>query len=83
MHFGGYIFDGSTLYTTTEIKEKDITTKDSEDNTVQILIKKTKILDADDSSYIQILNLILRRALRGLKLQLIGRNYYDEREKVI
>lgn len=36
-----------------------------------------------ESQSLQILNLILRRAMGGLELQLVGRNFYDPDAKVI
>lgn len=36
----------------------------------------------DDPHYIQVFNIIMRKCLDNLKLQLIGRNYFDPHNKV-
>lgn len=36
----------------------------------------------DDPHYIQIFNIIMRKCLEHLKLQLVARDYYDARNKV-
>lgn len=86
--FGGYIFDGTVLFCTNyfidqvESGQLELLTKNREGETVQIKIKHVGIVDVSDAQQIQILNLILRRAMEGLQLQLVGRNFFDPIAKV-
>ncbi|CAO1306056.1 unnamed protein product [Diamesa serratosioi] len=78
---GGYLYDGvSTIYLTKSL-EKDTTDfagKLKDDSLVKITVKKTmSLITATDGRVLQLLNLILRRSMEGLKLQLVGRNLYD------
>ena len=78
---GGYLYDGvSTIYLTKSLEKEstDFVGKKRDDSLVKITIKKTpNFITATDGRVMQLLNLILRRALEGLKLQLVGRNFYD------
>ena len=86
--FGGYIFDGTVLFCTNyfidqvESGQLELLTKNREGETVQIKIRHVGIVDVSDAQQIQILNLILRRAMEGLQLQLVGRNFFDPVAKV-
>ncbi|CAB0006425.1 unnamed protein product, partial [Nesidiocoris tenuis] len=44
---------------------------------VRIIIKKTTDCVWGDHSYLQVLNILVRKALASLDLQLVGRDYYD------
>lgn len=78
---GGYLYDGvSTIYLTKSLEKEstDFAGKLKDDSLVKITIKKThNLITATDGRVLQLLNLILRRAMEGLKLQLVGRNFYD------
>ncbi|KAM7351597.1 piwi like RNA-mediated gene silencing protein aubergine isoform 2-T2 [Cochliomyia hominivorax] len=86
--FGGYIFDGTLLFCTNffmeqvENGQKELLTKNREGETIQIKIKHVGIVDVSDAQQIQVLNLILRRAMEGLQLQLVGRNFFDPVAKI-
>lgn len=85
--FGGYIFDGTVLFCTNHFIEpsdngqKELLTKNREGETIQIKLKHVGIVDVTDVQQIQVLNLILRRSMEGLKLQLVGRNFFDPAAK--
>ncbi|XP_067630737.1 protein aubergine [Eurosta solidaginis] len=81
--FGGYIFDGTVLFCTKylESQQMELLTKNREGETIQIKIKYVGQLEVTDAQQLQVLNLILRRAMEGLKLQLVGRNYFDAAAK--
>lgn len=82
---GGYLFSGHNLFLTHRLPE-DITKLESvsrEEVVYRITIKNTKrVIKMTDGVGFQILNLILRRAMAGLKMQLVGRNLYDPNNKV-
>ncbi|CAD7013874.1 protein aubergine [Ceratitis capitata] len=79
--FGGYIFDGTVMFCTKHLVKKgetmELYTKNREGETIQIKMKYVGQLDVTDAQQIQVLNLILRRAMEGLRLQLIGRSFFD------
>ncbi|XP_061394627.1 protein aubergine [Musca vetustissima] len=86
--FGGYIFDGTVLFCTnyfidpSENGQKELLTKNREGETIQIKLKHVGIVDVTDVQLLQVLNLILRRSMEGLKLQLVGRNFFDPGAKI-
>lgn len=81
---GGYLFDGTVLYLT--IKLPDETTqfmsKDRDGNPIQTTIRFLTTVSMRTAVSIQVLNLILRRSMQALNLQLIGRNFFDAVAKV-
>lgn len=83
---GGFLFDGTQLFVIRELDtEKGVmmlTSKTRTDETYTLKLQFTKIVKMDEPESLQILNLILRRATGGLKLQLVGRNFYDAKSKV-
>uniref|UniRef100_A0A336MED6 CSON000333 protein n=1 Tax=Culicoides sonorensis TaxID=179676 RepID=A0A336MED6_CULSO len=82
--FNGFLFDGSMLWTTTKLQDDPytITTKRQDDSPVQIIIKFTKEVTTTEQSSLQVLNVILREAMQHLKLQLVGRNFFDPVAKI-
>ncbi|KAH8377461.1 hypothetical protein KR093_005619, partial [Drosophila rubida] len=87
---GGYIFDGSVLFCTTKFKETpnnpyvlDLLTKSRAGENIKIQIKSVGIVDAMDPQQLQVLNLILRRAMEGMNLQMVSRNYFDPQAKIV
>lgn len=81
---GGYLYDGSKLFTTTKLKEEKtiLHTKSKQGEKYVITIKYVGVISMTEWQSLQILNLILRRSMEGLKLQLVGRNFYDPVAKV-
>lgn len=83
---GGFLFDGTQLFLTRELQtDKGIlmlTSKSQRDEVFALKLQFTKVVQMDEPESLQILNLILRRATAGLKLQLVGRNFYDAAAKV-
>uniref|UniRef100_A0A0K8TM02 Piwib n=1 Tax=Tabanus bromius TaxID=304241 RepID=A0A0K8TM02_TABBR len=81
---GGYLFDGAMLFATQklpdEVTEINMTSRSGEPQ--QITIKFTGIVSMSESRSLQVLNLILRKAMEGLKLQLVGRNFFDAVSKI-
>lgn len=84
---GGFLFDGTQLFVTRDLGGDhgvvNFTSKNSRTEEIYNLkLQFTKIVQMDEQESLQILNLILRRATGGLKLDLVGRNFYDARSKV-
>lgn len=83
--FGGYLFDGgSMLYLTRRLPEETMIFLDEsrEGQRYEMKITDTgRVIKTTDSMAMQILNIILRRAMDGLKMELVGRNMYDPENK--
>lgn len=82
---GGNLFDGTMLFCVKKLpkEEVEITTKlDNNEDTIQIKIRFVGVVGTTDQRTLQIFNLILRRAMEGLKLSLLGRNYFDSKAAV-
>ncbi|ALC39293.1 piwi [Drosophila busckii] len=80
----GYLFDGKQLFTTKKFEENTVvlntTSKQGVDYT--ITIKWVGLISTAESRFLQVLNLILRRSMKGLKLEQVGRNLFDPHAKV-
>lgn len=84
-NLGGYLFDGTILFLCKKLPD-DVTefmTKDRDGNPIQTTVKFVKLISMLNGESIQILNLILRRSMAALDLQLVGRNFFDAIAKVI
>lgn len=82
---GGYLFDGTQLFTRHKIRsdEVELTTKESTTGRDYIVkLRKVGVIDGTNEMAFMIFNLINRKAMAGLKLQLIGRNYFDPVAKI-
>lgn len=81
---GGYLFDGTVLFCAKRLPNDmiQIMSKDRDDNPIQITIKFVALVSMNTSASLQVLNLILRRAMGGLHLQLVGRNLFDALAKI-
>lgn len=56
--------------------------RQSDDTKLTITIKFIGDLVKDDYHYLQLFNIIMRRCLEHLQLQLIGRDYFDAGNRV-
>lgn len=83
---GGFLFDGIQLFATRDLGGErgtlNLKSKTKTDEVFTLTLQFTKYVEMDEQESLQILNLILRRATQALKLQLVGRNYYDAASKV-
>lgn len=81
---GGFLFDGTQLFVTKELPHDLLKLKSTtrENQEYEITLRFTRIVTTNEPEYLQILNLILRRATQGLNLKLINRNFYDPVAKV-
>lgn len=57
--------------------------KDREENSYTVTVKWVGVVHMNTKESLMVLNLILRRAMEGLKLELIGRNFFDPQAKVV
>ena len=82
---GGYLFDGQNmLYLTRRLEEEtmEFDCKSKEDDKYKMTIRRTNSkIEMTDGMATQVLNLILRRTMEGLQMQLVGRNLYDPNNK--
>ncbi|KAH8374248.1 hypothetical protein KR200_006372, partial [Drosophila serrata] len=88
-HLGGYIFDGTILFSSNYFKAipnspyvLELVTKSRAGELIKIRIKHVGSVETADNQQFQVLNLILRRAMEGLNLQLVSRNYFDAQAKI-
>jgi aubergine len=83
---GGYLYDGQNLLYMTRSLHSDNVKLDSltrDGDVIKVTLRNTRrTIDMTDASAVQVLNLILRRAMDGLEMQLVGRNLYDPGNKV-
>ncbi|KAH8403084.1 hypothetical protein KR222_004302, partial [Zaprionus bogoriensis] len=80
----GYLFDGKQLFTTKKF-EQDVTVlqgKSKQDIEYTITIKRVGFISAVEPRFLQVLNLILRRSMKGLNLEQVGRNLFDPHARV-
>lgn len=85
--FGGYLFDGTRIFCTKYLEilgnSLELNGKLRESDELVVMdIKFTGELSMQDNSSLQVLNLIMRKAMAGLNMQLVGRNYYDAAARV-
>lgn len=81
---GGYLYDGTKLFTSCKLSEERtvIRAVSKFGDSYTIVIKYVGVISMTEWQSLQILNLILRRSMEGLKLQLVGRNFYDALAKI-
>lgn len=82
---GGYLYDTrNTVYLTHKLERSPLvmTGKDREGNAYQMTLKLVGSVSMETRESLQVLNVILRRAMDGLHLQLIGRNFFDAKATV-
>lgn len=80
----GYLFDGTVMYTPARLHPdplEKIVQSDSGEN-IRVTVRLVSDLEWGDRAYLQLFNLIIRKCLTYMKLQLVGRDYYDPNAKV-
>lgn len=81
--FNGYLFDGTRIFAINRLDTPlELESELREGGKVTIVIRFTGELSMTDSSSLQVLNLIMKRVLKSLNLQLVRRNYYDAAKRV-
>lgn len=56
--------------------------RDSDEEKIRITVKKAGDLVMGDHHYIQLFNILMRKCLSNLQLQMVGRNYFDASARV-
>lgn len=75
---GGYLFDGTQIFITRLLESETVTKViPAEDTEYQVTFRLTRMVAMTENQSLQILNLILRRAMDGLHLETVGRNKFD------
>lgn len=84
MYLGGYLFDGTSLYVTKRLEFSPLvlTSKTYNDETISINFREVAVVSKTSYIAFHIMNLIMRHAMEGLSLQLVGRNFFDADAKV-
>ncbi|KAF5274802.1 hypothetical protein FQR65_LT00385 [Abscondita terminalis] len=81
----GYIFDGTVMYSSTRLNPDvmELFVQDEQTNeNVRITIRLVGDVAMGDYHYLQLFNIIMRKCLGHLKLQLVGRNFFDAMAKI-
>lgn len=83
--FGGYLFDGTQLFLTRRLDDHHLglVSTSREDVEYRITLQFTIQIDMNGNESNQVFNLILRRAMQGLQLTLVQRNYYDPQAAIV
>lgn len=78
------IFDGMTMFL--PIKLPDAVTsravKTNQGNDITVKVMYTNLVPENSPSVVQLMNILFRKQLRSLNMQLIGRNYYNPEMKI-
>jgi len=86
--FDGYIYNGSTLFTCTNLKNKmvneclEVPSQLRDGDPVVLKFRFVGTVSADEPEMMQIMNMILRNSMEKLHLQEMSRNFYDPQAKV-
>lgn len=82
---GSFLYDrGASIYMTRllEREETEIVTRDRDDREILIRIRRVEIISPLENRSIQVQNIIVKKALKELNLDRIGRDYFDSGAKV-
>ncbi|XP_028164126.1 piwi-like protein Siwi [Ostrinia furnacalis] len=83
--FGGYLFDGTVLYTVKRLHPDPMelySDRKTDGQRMRVLIKLVHDVSPGDYHYIQVFNIIIRKCFSLLDLQLVGRDFFDPQAKV-
>lgn len=79
----GYLFDGTVLYTPNRISVDPLELfVEHNEQKVRLTLRMVGEVTRADAQRLQVFNVLLRKCLACLNLQLVGRNYYDAAAKV-
>ncbi|CAG4918650.1 unnamed protein product [Colias eurytheme] len=83
--FGGYLFDGTSMYTAKKLPQDNMefySERKNDGEKIRILVKLICAVSPGDYHYIQIFNLTIRKCFYLMNLQLMGRDFFDPDAKV-
>lgn len=81
---GAYVFDGTVMYTSRRLPDEMEfwSQRQSDNEKIRISIRLVGDLKKGDPQYVQFFNIIMRKCLELLQLQLVGRDYFDAKAKI-
>ncbi|XP_043484450.1 piwi-like protein Siwi [Leptopilina heterotoma] len=84
---GAYIFDGTVMYTSSKLVQPPqelelFSMRQSDEAKIKINIRMVGELKKGDYHYISFFNIVMRKCLDYLELKLVGRNFFDPRNKI-
>lgn len=82
---GAFLYDrGSNIFTIWKLDNDrtEIVTRDHKDEEVLITVTRVGLISPLESRFIQVLNVIMKKALKELNLQPVGRDYFDPQAMV-
>ncbi|KAK9886691.1 hypothetical protein WA026_017610 [Henosepilachna vigintioctopunctata] len=79
---GGFLFDGSMMFTPLRFPQPLKRYAKLNDLNIEITVKYSTELLWGDYHYLQVFNILVRKCLSMLQLQLVGRNYFDPKASV-
>lgn len=81
---GGFLFDGTQIFLTRMLEgvpgepvQRTTHMRDAPDTPYVVTFRSSGIVSMNEAQSLQVLNLILRRAMDGLHLETVGRNKFD------
>jgi len=78
-----YIFDGTMLFSTKRLDGQSFTTQDPTSNSkFQINFKEVGEVQPTDFTYVQLLNILVRKVMEKLQMAQVGRDYFDPKAAV-
>lgn len=80
-----YLFDGTVLYIANRLSPDPMelfSIRDSDRKKMRITIKSVGDVVMGDYQYLQVFNIIMRKCLDNLQLQMVGRNFFDAKSRV-
>lgn len=83
---GSYIFDGTVMYTSRRLSQDKMelfSIRASDETKIRIVVSLVGDLKEGDYHYLQFFNILMRRALSHLELELVGRNFFDAKAKIV
>ncbi|XP_046667762.1 piwi-like protein Siwi [Homalodisca vitripennis] len=81
-----YIFDGTVLYCSCLLDPDPMevfSARESDSSQIRITIRRVGEMTLGDHHYLQFFNILTRKCLTLLDLQIINRDYYDPKAKVV
>ncbi|KRT81648.1 hypothetical protein AMK59_5055 [Oryctes borbonicus] len=81
-----YVFDGTVLYASRRLSPDPFeifVDSEVEGEKIRITIRTVGDLGDGDYHFLQFFNIIMRKCMGFLELQLVGRNFYDEKAKAV
>lgn len=80
----GYLFDGTALYTPARIQPDpyEAVVQSESGQNIRISVRLVGDVAWGDRHYLQVFNIIIRKCLTLMKLQLVYRDYFDPQSKV-